>query len=135
VEENGQKQTELQTILAQLTKDQLRFVVALQEYPNKDSAAKAIRVPVSTVYKWGDIVDDAARLLALDVLESAKEIRRRNLVKAMGVKAAGLDSKNEPLRQKTATEIIEWELGKAQERIDHTTDGDKIFVTIRGVDE
>lgn len=137
MEENLEKQKEnqekLKAILAQLTKDQLRFVVALQEHPSKDAAAKAIGVKVATVYNWNSaLIDEAARLMALDVIESAMELRKRNLVKAMGVKAAGLDSKNEVLRQKVSTEIIEWELGKAQERVDHTTGGEKVkgFIVI-----
>jgi len=126
VEENQEKQ-KLQTILAQLTKDQLRLVVALQEHPSKDAAAKAIGVKVATVYNWpSELIDEAARLMALDVANSALELRKRNLIKAMGVKAAGLDSKNEVVRQKVATEIIEGELGKAQERIDHTSGGKEL---------
>lgn len=110
----------LTEILAQLTKDQLRFVVALQEYPTKDAAAKAIHVKPGTVYEWPDIVDEAAKLLALDALESAKALRARNLVKAMGVKTAGLNSKDERIRQSAATELIEWELGKAQGKTELT---------------
>ncbi len=115
MEENQEKQ-KLQTILAQLTKDQLRFIVALQEHHTKDAAAKAIGVKVATVYNWpAELIDEAARLMALDAVRSALELRRRNLIKAMGVKAAGLDSKNESIRQKVATEIIEWENGKAEQ--------------------
>jgi len=107
----------LNELLPQLTKDQLRFIVALQEHPTKDAAAKAIRVKASTVYEWPDIVDEAAKLMALDAVNAARDLRRRNLVKAMGVKAAGLDSRNEKIRQKSASEIIEWELGKADQPI------------------
>ena len=126
MEENQEKQ-KLQTILAQLTKDQLRFIVALQEHHTKDAAAKAIGVKVATVYNWpADLIDEAARLMALDAVHAAIELRQRNLVKAVGVKVAGLDSKNEIIRQKAATEIMEWELGKASQPIDHTTKGEKI---------
>ena len=116
----------LSQILPQLTKDQLRFIVALQEYPTKDAAAKAIKVKPATTYEWPDIVDEAARLLALDAVTAAREIRRRNLVKAMSVKAAGLDSKDASLRQKVASEIIEWELGKAATAIDVTSRGEQL---------
>lgn len=122
-DEKNKEKTRLQELLTQLTKDQLRFVVALQEYPTKDAAAKAIKIKPQTAYDWPDIVDEAARLLALDALESARELRRRNLVKAIGVKAAGLDSKSESIRQKAASEIIEWELGRAQLPVDVTSDG------------
>ena len=116
----------LTEILKVLTKDQLRFIVALQEHPSKDAAAKAIGVKPATVYDWPPEVDEAARLMALDALESAIELRRRNLIKAMGVKAAGLDSKNEAIRQKVATEIIEWEAGKAGQPIDLTSKGNQV---------
>ena len=125
-DEKSKEKPRLQELLAQLTKDQLRFVVALQEHPTKDAAAKAIKIKPQTAYDWPDIVDEAARLLALDALESARELRKRNLIKAMGVKAAGLDSKSESVRQKAASEIIEWELGKAQLPVDVTTDGKAI---------
>lgn len=128
MEENTEIQknkAELAAILARLTKDQLRFIVALQEHPAKNAAAKAIGVKVDTVYNWdNELIDEAARLMALDVAQSALELRKRNLIKAMGVKAAGLDSKNEVVRQKVATEIIEGELGKAKEHLDlSNTDG------------
>ena len=131
-EENLEKATKkrLAEILPQLTKDQLRFIVALQEYPSKDAAAKALKLRPQLTYEWPDIVDEAAKLMALDAVESARELRRRNLIKAMGVKAAGLDSKSEAVRQKAASEIIEWELGKAQAALDLTTKGDKIVFVI-----
>lgn len=133
--EESQEKQKLQIALAQLTKDQLRFIVALQEHHTKDAAAKAIGVKVATVYNWpAELIDEAARLMALDVANSALELRKRNLIKAMGVKAAGLDSKNEVVRQKVATEIIEGELGKAQERIDHTTGGEKIEIIVKYAD-
>lgn len=126
MDETG-KNGKLQTILAQLTKDQLRLVVALQEHPSKDAAAKAINVPVKTVYNWpSDLIDEAARLMALDAVQAALDLRRRNLIKAVGVKAAGLDSRNERIRQNAASEIMEWELGKASQPLDHTTKGEKI---------
>ena len=134
-DEKNQEKTTLEKILGRLTKDQLRFVVALQEYPTKDAAAKAIRVKPSTTYEWPDIVDEAARLLALDAVESARLLRRRNLIKAMGVKAAGLNSKDERVRQNSATEIIEWELGKAGTKLDVTTGGEPLTFVIERDDK
>lgn len=121
------EENKLQKILSQLTKDQLRFVVALQEHPSKDAAAKAIGVKVATVYNWpSELIDEAARLMAMDVMQAALDLRQRNLIKAVGVKAAGLDSKNETVRQKTASEIIEWELGKARQDVDVTSKGESL---------
>jgi len=38
----------------------------------------------------------------------------------MAIKLAGLDNRDERVRQAVATEIIEWELGKATQRQEHT---------------
>ena len=113
--ENPQKSTSehLAVILPQLSHDQLRYVVARQEYPTKKEAAEAIGLEPNTVYKWNGVVEEAAKLIALEALDAARAIRRRNLIKAIMVKMAGLDSADEATRQRVATEIIEWEMGKA----------------------
>lgn len=116
-EENVETQKKLTEILAQLTRNQLRFIVALQEYPGKEEAAKALHIKPSTVYNWPPEVDEAIKLMAIDAINSALALRKRNLIKAMGVKAAGLDSKDEKIRQNVATEIIEWETGKAKQNV------------------
>lgn len=54
--------------------------------------------------------------MAMDGIIVARTLRRRNLAKAMAVKVAGLDLDDAKLRQSTATEIIEWEMGKATQR-------------------
>lgn len=113
-------------LLRQLSKDQIRFIVACQDYPNKKYAAKAVGIKSNTVYKWPDIVNEAAQLMAIEMAGSAAAIRKRNLVKAMMVKVAGLDSSDESIRQKAATEIIEGVLGKAGQNLDITTKGEKI---------
>ena len=124
---------QLSDILSRLSKDQVRFVVSMQDYPTKKEAAEAIGIKPNTTYRWNGDIDEAARLMALDRLEAARQIRRKNLIKAMAVKAAGLDSNDEAIRQKSATEIIEGELGKASQQADITTGGDKIiFEIIRG---
>lgn len=134
MEENRENQTRLREILAQLTKNQVRLVVALQEYPTKDEAAKAIRLSPKTVYNWKPetnlLIEEAAKIMAVDVVDSALELRRDNLVKAMAVKAAGLDSDDEAVRQKVATELIEWELGKATQKAELTGKDGKDLVPV-----
>lgn len=103
----------LREVLARLSKDQLRFVIALQDYPSKKEAAEAIGLKPNTVYGWNGDIDEATHLFALDRIETARQMRIMSLIKAMAVKVAGLDSDDEVLRQKVATEIIEGELGKA----------------------
>jgi hypothetical protein len=120
----------LSEVLAELTTDQLRFVVARQDYKSDKEAAEAIDLKPDTVYRWPDVVKEAVRLMALDATESSRQIRRRNLLKAMMVKIRGLDSNNEELRQKVATEIIEGELGKPKQQTELTgKDGGPVEMT------
>lgn len=111
--------SELGQALARLSTDQIRFVVARQEFSTDKEAAEEIGVKPDTVYQWkhrGVPIDKAVRLMAFDGVEVASELRRRNLAKAMAVKVAGLDSNKEVTRQNVATEIIEWEMGKAMQK-------------------
>jgi hypothetical protein len=116
-------------ILGKLSKDQVRFVVALQEYPTKKEAAHAIGLQADTVYRWNGEIEEVARLMAHERLEAAKVLRKNALIKAIMVKIAGLDSGDEALRQKVATEIIEWELGKALQKQELAgPDGDRLII-------
>lgn len=119
---------QLSEVLATLSKDQIRFVVALMDHPSKKEAAESIDIKPDTAYRWNGEIDKAAQLMALDRAEAAKAIRRNAIVKAMAVKLAGLDSDDESIRQKVATELIEWELGKALQRTDVDLDVNKLVI-------
>jgi len=112
--------TDLEALLAVLTTDQLRFLVARVDASTDKAAAQAVGIAQSTVKCWPkeqkQAIADALRLMAQDSIVTALHIRRRNVAKAMGVKVRGLDSPDERVRQGVATEIIEWELGKATQR-------------------
>jgi len=112
---------QLSVVLRQLSSDQIRFVLARQEYATDKEAAEAVGIKPNTVYQWkcrySVPIDEAVRLITYDGLTVATELRRRNLAKAVAVKVAGLDSENERMRQGVATEIIEWEMGRATQKI------------------
>ena len=104
-----------------LTTDQIRFIVARQEFATDKEAAEEIGISPETVKSWkyrGAPIDEAVRLMAGDGIVVATELRRRNLAKAMAVKVAGLDESDSKLRQGVATEIIEWEMGKATQKVE-----------------
>lgn len=132
---NGTKER-LSRVLSLLSTAQIRFVVARNETKSDKEAAELIGISASTVKGWEDkaLVDEAVRLMAFDGVITALELRRRNLAKAMAVKASGLDSDNEKIRQDVATEIIEWELGKASQKIDQNNSGDLTIRIIEGGD-
>lgn len=110
----------LDALLPQLTRNQLRFLVAMQECATKTEAAAAIGLKADTVLHWPKVVDDALALVAQDVAATARAMNRRALLKAMAVKVAGLDSDDPMIRQRTATELIEWQLGKATQPNEHS---------------
>lgn len=134
---------ELASALAQLTTDQIRFAVARQEYATDKEAAEVIGIKPDTVYHWPDTVRQAVRLMAGDGVITALHVRKSNLAKAMLIKVSGLDSDDETLRQRVATEIVEWELGKAKQvqdtnlsgavRLDHSFDA--ALSKVYGADE
>jgi len=107
----------LKATLRGLSMTQIRFVIARLENKTDKAAAEEIGISPATVKSWDNKmqVDDAVDLMRVDGMITALEIRRRNLAKAMAVKAAGLDSDDEKIRQNVATEIIEWETGKASQ--------------------
>lgn len=122
---------ELERLLEQLTLDQVRFVVARQECATDREAARKIGMSESMIYRWPKVVKDAVRLMAEDGVKTALFVRRRALAKAMLVKTAGLDSRDERVRQSAATEIIEWELGKASQRTELTgADGGPVVIEL-----
>jgi len=120
-DENGRNLTsdDLGALCDELTANQIRFVTARQDYSTDKDAAQAVGISPSTVKDWkykGVPIDAAVELMAKDGLVVARKVRQRNIAKAMLVKVAGLDSNDERLRQGVATEIIEWEMGKATQK-------------------
>jgi hypothetical protein len=120
---NSISDTDLDRLLSGLTMNQIRFIIARQECSTDKEAAEAINITPDTVYHWKSRdkvpINEVLQAMAADGLVTALHIRRRALDKAMLVKVAGLDSENEHIRQRSSTEIIEWETGKANQPIEH----------------
>lgn len=111
---------------AGLSIEQMRFVIARAECSSDKDAAERIGLDRNTIVRWkreGADLDGAVKHLLADAMHFTAELRRKHLAKAMAVKVAGLDSKDERLRQQVATEIIEWEMGKAMQRSERTNKG------------
>lgn len=115
----------LREIFQQLSGQELRFVVTRLDCDSDREAADELKINYETVRGWDrkQLVNEAVALMRMDAVMTAMEIRRRNLAKAMMIKVQGLDSKNEYIRQKTATEIIEWEMAKATQPLFLRVDG------------
>jgi len=107
---------QLQDALAQLSTDQIRYIVVRQGYTSDKDAADALGMKPDRVYHWPPIVKEACRLMAGDGIVVARHVLRKNLAKAALIKAAGLDSDNERISQDVAAEILDRELGKPTQR-------------------
>jgi len=131
-----QKHTEnegLGAILAQLSYNQIRFLIARADASSDIEACRMAGMSRNTVSHWPEetrsLIREGLRQMASDGIITALHMRRRSLAKAMAVKVAGLDSKREQTCQNVATEIIEWELGRATQRQEHSgPDGGPIEV-------
>lgn len=123
----------LDVVLGQLSPEQIRYAIARREAKSVTDAAAAVGMARQSYYKWPEEeraqIDEAVRLMARDGLVTAMHLRRRALAEAMAVKVAGLRSRDERVRQATATELIEWELGKAKQRNEVTgKDGEALVI-------
>lgn len=112
-----------------LSDTQWRYITAMIENPtfSKKEAADYIGISEKTAYGWtqkAPHVDEALEISRKDVHSATLARRKQLTLKALAVKASGLDSEDENIRQKTATEILEWELGKATQHTETKTDGE-----------
>lgn len=108
---------------------QRRFVVAMQQYPTMKDASEAIGISPNTAYNWPSTVKDAAEFMSNNIALATMGIVQANATKAAMIKAAGLDSSNEKIRQDSATEVLDRVLGKATQRNEVTgKDGEPLRV-------
>lgn len=106
--------------LGGLTILQQRFVVARIDKNSDAEAARYLGIEEKTPFKWPEkkLIDEIVAFAVFDGVELALSMRRKALPRAMAVKMAALESDSEKIRQDAATELIEWELGKAKNTTD-----------------
>lgn len=121
-----QEKLHTDNIFSQLSKLQWRFVTAMVENPafNKKEAAEHIGIKPETVYRWPDYVDSAIDAARVNIHNAALGMRKQAVLQAVAVKVKLLESEDENIRSKAASEIIEWELGKATQPLDANLSGD-----------
>lgn len=111
----------LTVVWAELTRNQRRFVVAVQDHATKAAAAVAVGLEPDTVYRWPDIVNEAIDLYSADITAAALDIILASAGKAAMVKTEALDAADIKVRQAAATEILDRALGKPTQREEVTT--------------
>jgi len=112
------RETTLQEQLARLSNDQLRYVLARLRTSSMRNACVATGISESTVTHWPDYVDETVTLLLLDTVAAARALMVRTLAQAMAVKAQGLESKDEKVKQAAASELLDRTLGRASQSLD-----------------
>lgn len=113
-------------IFETLTDAQVRYVRVSVDNPHlniKEAALKAGLNP-TTVYRWGNEVKEAIRQARIDVHEEALTLRKSATTKAVQVMITLLDDEDAAIRERAATKIIEWELGKAMQPTEIDASGD-----------
>ena len=109
----------LEEIKAQLSPDQLAFLAERVLCRTDKEAAENLGFGYSTVLSWHEkqMINEAVRLMLEDSLDLARDLLRRNLVRAAKVKVRGLESKKAALAQAAATEILDRFMGKPVQAI------------------
>lgn len=134
-------ETELKVALNELKKDLAKFnyVYARCDGISVEEAAKKANRSKSWFYAMPkdeqDKLEEIASELNAAIKFRAKQILEDAIVEAARVKAAGLKSRNEHIKQDAASEILDRTVGKSAQPIDVTSGGDKIIVTLKGQDD
>lgn len=118
-----------------LDHNQQRFAVAMLTSASKKDAAGRVGIQPNTVYKWNGDVDDVVEFMRNHAAAAALGIVQANATKAAMVKAAGLDSDDEKIRQDAASEILDRNLGKPTQRRELTgADGEPLIKVVSQFD-
>lgn len=110
-----EQQQRLDVILKDCTVKQRAYIGNRVALMNVKDAADAAGVVPSTVQRWPAYINEAIELLTVAAVFAAKSMLQSAVIKAALVKIGGLDSDDELVKQRAATEILDRVLGKAVE--------------------
>lgn len=110
--------TQVNDLLAGANVIQRRWVIARLMAKSDAEAARKVKVDKATVCRWANKaqLDAAVAAMLQDPMEEARAIMAEAIPKAARVKVAGLDSRNELVRQGAASDVLDRGLGKATQR-------------------
>lgn len=128
---------EVKDLLRHLSPIQIKYVIGMMYHKNQADALMATGIDIAVVRSWPreirDVIDKAISMIAWDTVQFARQLMKEYVLQAVLVKISGLNSEDELVRQKTATELIEWESGKAKTRMQidqNTTHHVKMYSTV-----
>ena len=123
-------------LYGRMTPNQREFMVVLSESPTLTACINKIAertgVKRETIYNrwrsWPETICEAviygSKALYDEPVSAATAIKKAYLTKAALVKVSGLDSEDEKIRQGVATELLEWEYGRAGVRVTSEADSE-----------
>jgi len=121
---------DLRTELNQLTDLRLDYVMARSRVNSDAQGIRESGVNKTTFYSWGEEernkLNDIAQKLKRDTALKALTIIQNAAEEAAKVKVAGLKERDPRVRQAAATEILDRGVGKAADKLDVTSQGEKI---------
>lgn len=120
----------LDEIKAQLSPDQLAFLAERVLCRTDKEAAKNLGFGYSTVLSWPEkrMINEAVDLILIDSLEVARDLLKKNLIRAASVKVKGLESKKTAVSQAAATEILDRFMGKPVQSVSATVNANVTVV-------
>jgi len=124
--------TRLDEIRAQLSADQLAFLAERVLCRTDKEAAENLGFGYSTVLSWPEkkIINEAVNLILEDSLDLARDLLKRNLVRAAKVKVRGLDSRKASVAQGAATEILDRFMGKPVQQSNVSVSGGPLTINL-----
>ncbi len=135
MEQQSSEVNDFAELWSKLTPLQRRFAVSMQEHSTKKDAAQAIGISPNTAYNWNSEVDQAIAYMTNNIALATLGIIQASATKAAMVKASGLDDDDSKIAQSAATEILDRNLGKATQRMEHAGgEGEPISIAIINTD-
>lgn len=116
---------EISTLLEQLEEDKMRdYVFARSETVNDSDAYKKSGVGKQNFYRWPAETRKHLNALAvkirIDHSFRARAILSEHLAEAAEVKISGLKHRDDRIKQSVATEILDRQLGKPKQAVEHS---------------
>ncbi len=129
----------LRAELEQLEDNRLAYVVARSKVNSDRQGYLDAGIAKASFYTWSTEerkkLNDIAQRLKRETATRALMILQDAAEQAAIVKTKGLENRDERIKQAAATEILDRTIGKTKDRIDVTSGGEKIIVTLKETDD
>jgi hypothetical protein len=130
----------LRTLLDSLEDRKLDYVIERSKVRNDKTAYTAAGIGKTAFFAWGteerERLNDLAQRIKREAATRALMVLQDKAEEAAKIKADGLTSNNEHIRQDAASDILDRILGRAAQRqeLDVTSNGENPFMTMEAAE-